>query len=504
VSETRGKRPRRVWKYLLVTALILLLAFAGVAWYATTDSFQAMVRHRLVAELEKITGGRVEIGSFHTIPFRLRVEVRNITIHGRESADEVPYAHADSFVAHVKIISVLGAELGFQSLLLDHPVVHVIVYPDGSTNQPEPKVQRASDKAPVERLFSLSISQLDVRDGELLWDNQRVPLDFVANDLSASMTYALFRRRYDGHIAVGKVDSRIADFRPFAWHAEADISLGRRQIEVTALKWSSGPSHLEAHGRLADFERPRIEADYTATFDLSDIASILRRRELRQGVIDIQGRGDWSLDRFSSQGKFQLRDLDWRDENVSLRGARLNSDFWVSDKQLKLSQAQARVFGGTVVGDLEVVNWLSPTPSPPRSTKAEKPADEQRGLLRLRIKSLSVPLVATAFSTRSRPLDRENLIGTADATVDARWQGSIRDTEAQVAVDIAPPARVIPPALPLTTKARFLYRAGLRSSKFQNFPPPRVPRNFRFRASFLPHRACELLPARPILRNGIP
>ena len=186
-------------------------------------------------------------------------------------------------------------------------------------------------------------------------------------------------------------------------------------------------------------------------------------------MIDIQGRGDWSLDRFSSQGKFQLRDLDWRDENVSLRGARLNSDFWVSDKQLKLSQAQARVFGGTVVGDLEVVNWLSPTPSPPRSTKAEKPADEQRGLLRLRIKSLSVPLVATAFSTRSRPLDRENLIGTADATVDARWQGSIRDTEAQVAVDIAPPARVIPPALPLTTKARFLYRAGPQEFEVSEF-----------------------------------
>lgn len=470
MSEIRGKSPRRVWKYLLVTALAGVLAAAGVVWYATTDSFQAMVRRRLVTELEKITGGRVEIGSFHTIPFRLRVEVRNITIHGRESADEVPYAHADSFGAQVKIISVLGAELGFQSLVVDHPVVHIIVYPDGSNNQPEPKVQRAYEKAPVERLFSLSISQLDVRDGELVWNNQRIPLDFVANDFSASMSYALFRRRYDGHIAVGKVDSRITDFRPFAWHAEADLSLGRRQIDVTSFKWSSGPSHLEAHGRLADFQRPKIEADYTGTLDLADVASILRRRELRQGVIDVQGRGEWSLEEFSSQGKFQLRDLDWRDENVSLRGARLNSEFWVTDKQLKLSQMQARAFGGSGVGDLEVANWLSPTPpAQPKNAKPRKPAEEQRGLLRLRIKGLSVTLVAAAFTTKSRPFDRENLIGTADATIDARWQGSIRDTEVQVALDVTPPGRGSPPALPVTAKARFMYRAGPQEFEVSEF-----------------------------------
>jgi translocation and assembly module TamB len=461
VTDARGTPPRRVWKYLLITALIGTLAVAALVWYATTDSFQAMVRRRLVTELEKITGGRVEIGSFHTIPFRLRVEVRNITIHGRESADEVPYAHADSFGAQVKIISVLGAELGFESLLLDHPVIHIIVYPDGSTNQPEPRIREVSNQPPVERLLSLSISQLEVRDGELLWDNQRIPLDFVANDFSASMTYALFRRRYDGHIAVGKVDSRITDFRAFAWHAQADFSLGRRVIEVTSLKLASGASHAEAHGRLADFQQPRIEADYTASLDLADIASIMRRKELRQGVIDIQGKGDWSLAKFYSQGKFQLRDLDWRDENVSLRGARLNSDFWVNDKQLKLSQAQARLFGGTVVGDLEVANWLNPTQPPQqKNAKARKPSDEQKGLLRVRAKGLSVPSVTAAFTTRSLPLDRENLIGTADATIDARWQGSLRDAEAQVALDVTPPARSSSPALPITAKARFSYRIG--------------------------------------------
>ena len=101
--STAGANPRRrrIWKYLLSAFLVCLLVLGGLAWYATTNSFQAMVRHRLIAELEKTTGGRVELGSFHTSPFRLRVEVRNLTIHGTEGPDQIPYFHAASVVAEV-------------------------------------------------------------------------------------------------------------------------------------------------------------------------------------------------------------------------------------------------------------------------------------------------------------------------------------------------------------------------------------------------------------------
>src|SRR5207237_3844847 len=126
------------------TALLLVLAV--LAWYGTTASFQALVRRRLIAELERVTGGQVELGSFHTIPLNLQVEVRDVTVHGREGPGEVPYAHVDRFVARIKIISLLGTEFGFHSILLDHPVVHFIVYSDATTNQRKPKHPRARNK----------------------------------------------------------------------------------------------------------------------------------------------------------------------------------------------------------------------------------------------------------------------------------------------------------------------------------------------------------------------
>ena len=75
-------RPPRWWKLLLISAAVLILAVLAGLWYTTTNSFQTYVHRRVVEEIERITGGRAEIGSFHVVPFHLQVEIRNITVHG--------------------------------------------------------------------------------------------------------------------------------------------------------------------------------------------------------------------------------------------------------------------------------------------------------------------------------------------------------------------------------------------------------------------------------------
>jgi hypothetical protein len=77
VNEADAKPTlRKWWKYLLVLCLLGLVAFGAAAWYMTTDSFQAYVRARIVDEIQKATGGRVELGTYHTIPFRLQAKPR--------------------------------------------------------------------------------------------------------------------------------------------------------------------------------------------------------------------------------------------------------------------------------------------------------------------------------------------------------------------------------------------------------------------------------------------
>lgn len=241
-------RSRRWWKYLLLAFAVLLVAILAGLWYTTTNSFQAYVRSRMVEEVERITGGRAEVGSLHVVPFHLQVEIRNITVHGKEAPTDVPLAHADSLIAHMKVISFLRTEFGFTSLSLQHPVVHIAIGPDGATtNVPALRVlpQNLPLHQRVEQLFALSIDHLSVRNGELLWGDQKIPLDFSVHGTNLQMDYSFLRGRYDSHLAIGKVDTAFEHYRPFAWMTTVDFSLASTFVDIQSLQWNSGKSSLK-------------------------------------------------------------------------------------------------------------------------------------------------------------------------------------------------------------------------------------------------------------------
>src|SRR3954447_2025382 len=75
-----------VFKALFMCGLLLPLGLSVLLWYVTTDSFQQMARNRVVAGLERATGGKDELGIFHAVPLRRQVAVRDLTIHGKEAA----------------------------------------------------------------------------------------------------------------------------------------------------------------------------------------------------------------------------------------------------------------------------------------------------------------------------------------------------------------------------------------------------------------------------------
>ena len=447
------------WKLYLLLAFVFVVLLAGAGlWYTTTDSFQLYIRGHIVAALEKATGARVELGSYHTIPLHLQVEIRDLTLHGLEGPDQVPLAHVDSVVARIKVISLLQTQFGFDSVVLEHPVVHLIVYPDGSTNQPTPKVVSPSTKAPVDRIFALNISQFSVRGGQFLWNDQKIPLDFDANNLSADLTYSFFRRRYQSHLVLGHVDSRIRNYAPFHWTAATEFSFGPRASEIESFTWSTEHSRVTFKGAVRDYSHPTIAGNYTAKLDLAEAAAILRVPELHKGTLDLDGLGSWSSAKFSASGKFDLKDLEYRNDQFAVRDASLASDFTLDDRQLKLSRMLGRIFNGSISADAEITNWLDTFAAPPRTAREKK--EETKGQIRARIKDVSAEAVVASFARRSLPLGRFNLDGLTEGTVEARWKGSLRNLETDFALNLAPPTHPRPGHLPLSAHGRGTLRVG--------------------------------------------
>ena len=72
---------------LLVLGLAALIVMSS-AW------FQRVLERRVIASLETLTGGRVEIGRFRLKPWVFQITLQKLVIHGSEAAGDPPLISA--------------------------------------------------------------------------------------------------------------------------------------------------------------------------------------------------------------------------------------------------------------------------------------------------------------------------------------------------------------------------------------------------------------------------
>jgi translocation and assembly module TamB len=444
----------KLGKSFLLAFLLLLLGFSVGLWYLTTNSFQQLARRRLTVEIERATGGRVEIGSFHAVPLRLEVEVEDLTIHGKEAVRERPFAHVDRMAAVLSLSTALGAKLGFHSLTLEHPVIHLIFYADGSTNQPTPAPKGSSDFA---RLFSLSAHRLEVRQGELLWQDQRIPFNFTSNSVRADLNYSFLHLRYSGDVAVDHAQTQIGSWRPVSWAARGGFKLDRNRLEIQSLNASSENSRLQASGLDFDFRTLSVHGKYDLHLDLGQAAAIARKAEINAGTLQLTGTGQWSPKTFAAVGNFGIAGLAFAEGTFSGRDLSAQGQFSVDPERLSLAKVQGQFLRGSYAGEAEIVNWQA-TAKPPKR-------QEQQGTIQIRTKNLALSELLAGLGPQFRPENQLKFAGSVSGDADIRWTRSIRRARVNLTADISPPARVQGGQLPVTGSAIASY--DLRSGSLQ-------------------------------------
>ncbi len=473
MSEPTPVRRRSWWKLFRLFCIFSVVALGLLGWYVTTDSFQQAIRRRVVAALEKATGGRVEIGQLHSIPFRLRVDVRDLIIHGREAADQAPLLRVDRLQAEIKIISLLSSEIGLRSLTVEHPVVHIIVYPDGSTNQPAPAVSRSTPTEPAEELFALSVSHIEVQRGELRWDENRIPLDFDARDVGLLLHYSFLHRQYQTRLVVGGATTRFRQYPPLTWRADASLVLARDHVDISVLNVASGKSEVHFSGSVQDFHSPQVSGDYHCALELAELAALVGQKELRKGTARLEGKGSWSLRDFSIQGTLVAKDIEWSNGRLKTQNGRLGAAFLVTPQRLHVSSIKAGLFNGELQGEADVANWqtsLEPEPTQGRRRVAGvSTTNPQRGSVRLQLAGFPLAPAVAVLSARKVPLDKLNLAGTASGNLEMLWVGSMRDAETRVNLNIASPPQPVPGQLAVRGQIAGVYRGSRDELQLDQF-----------------------------------
>ena len=445
MNGTVPSREARRWLgYVAIGVVMLAVLTLLAARYLNSGRFQEQMRRKVVAELEQMTGAHAELQSFRWSLWGLEFEGRELTLHGLESPTQAPYAHADRLLVRLKILSLLRRQIAIRDLELDRPLVHIIVYPDGSTNQPGPRRQMTGE-AVAAVLFEMAIDRLQADRGELLWNDQRLPLDFAARGVRATMSSPGVEKAYDARIQIAAIDAKYDGFPPLRGSTEFQLTLAAGRVELRSFKLVTERSQLEARGTLTDFRDPRIQLTYTGSLDTIEFSGLARIPELRRGKLEVNGQGTYHAQQFTSSGRVVLQGAEWRQSGLAVPELTAAAHYSLSRERLVISNLTAQALGGLITGSAEVTNWASLRP---------RAQPVQRGAGHLRLSRVQIGALAAALSTSRLPLEQIHAAGAASGTIDFEGSGSPRNWDATFVADAEPPSNPGPGELPLTARVQ--------------------------------------------------
>jgi translocation and assembly module TamB len=376
-----------------ITAVFLAVLAVSLYFVASSAAFQNAVRRRLITELEEVTGGRVEIASFHWRLLHFAAEADGVVIHGLEDPGEAPYANIDRLHVVLSFRNLFSPSVRLRSLEIDRPSLHFIVYPNGSTNQPHPLRPGTSSTPSIDSLFELHAGRIDVENGSIDYDcrnatfdyqNRNAPLDFSANDASLIMRYvpATLRTPASYHLEVGVTDlnfARTVPRNPLPVHGalQATLDLEHAQVFLRSLRITAerrgAPSHsLEVTGDLADFTHPHWHAHLLGDLDMRLLDPITGYGDAPEGLahLDLTAAGQQRT--FQIDGGVHIDDGSYIGAGVTAAAITLDTHVHADGKQLLLNGTIVRLHqGGEIEGTIALEPWLPNDPSahPPARPK---------------------------------------------------------------------------------------------------------------------------------------
>ncbi len=407
------KRRGRILLWLGVMVVVLLLAAVGVLRYVAGAEFHERARQFAIEQLEQASGGRVELAGVEWNLRRLEFELNGLQVHGTEAADEAPLLRVERVRGRrVKLAALLRGRIVLRELQVLHPLAHVDVYKDGSTNLPG---LRARHKVPAdgsEELLRLAMDRAEMVDGRLDWNEQKIRLDGVASGVFLELGYRAADNHYEGTARVDQVQMRLPGWEPVTLGAEAEFRLFHNEVQVRRLRVSQGHSWVEASGAISGLSSPVAQFSYRAVGDAGELARLIRYRELEGGTVQLNGEGVYRWDRgeYAVVGKAQAVGVTWADSTVRLEKINGGFAYSLDRDHFDVSSMFATALGGTIHGKLDAEHV--------RGVPAS-------GRIELEVNGAQLEQTLRAFSTSKLPLARLPLAGSMNGPLKVNWRGSL-------------------------------------------------------------------------------
>jgi translocation and assembly module TamB len=395
--------------WLGALALTVVLAARWAVRYVESPEFNERARMYVVEQTEHASGGRVELQRLAWNWHRLEFELHGLVIHGTEAASEPPLVQVEQVRARLSWAELLAGKLSLRELQVVHPLAHVDVYKDGSTNFPEAQARGSANK--TEELFRLAVDRAELVDGRLDWNEQKIRLDGVASGVYVELGYRAADKHYEGKAQIGQVQIRLPQVEPLTLGAEGEFRLYHDRVEVPRLRVNEGHGWVELSGAVSGLASPVAQFAYRAAGDASEVARLVHYRELESGAVQLNGQGTYRWDRgeYAVVGKALASGVGWADEVVRLE--KMNGGFMYSldGEHFNVSSIFATALGGTVHGKMDTSHLAG---------------KEAVGQIDLQVTGIELASALRAFATEDLPLERLPLSGSTGGALLVHWRGS--------------------------------------------------------------------------------
>ncbi|MCX6620702.1 MAG: hypothetical protein NTY38_06420, partial [Acidobacteria bacterium] len=344
------RRPAKaaLWIAGSLFGLALLTVVAGF-FVLRSDWLREKVRLRIVAEVEKATGGKSEVGSFQFDWRTMQASVRGFVLHGTEPPGQDPLFRADSIQVGLKIVSAFRRKVDLASLTVDRPKVHILVTPDGTTNFPAPKGPR-SGKDPVQTLLDLAVGEFQFRNGYVDYDSRRIPLEARGDNLNLKLAYDASGPRYSGDMSFEAIHIQPPSVGALDLAARLSVALEKDRLVVSEALLQMKDSEIRLSGAITGFKHPLGSFDMLARLSMAELVPKLRLPIERRGTVVLTGKaGFGGTLEYAFEGKVTGSGLALR-KGVRISNIGLRGDVYFDPKKLDVKGLRVSALGGTFLG----------------------------------------------------------------------------------------------------------------------------------------------------------
>jgi translocation and assembly module TamB len=335
--------------------LAVACAIAGV-FVVRSGWFREKVRERVITEVAKSTGARLEIGNFNFDWEHLTATVSSLALHGKEPQGEQPLLTVQNVTLGLRVISAFERKVDLSFLRLDQPVLRIVFYPDGSTNflKPHDRTTWAED------LLDLAVRRYEVVNGLVEYDDRKIPLNLRGENLRASMNYERREHRYRGELAMRQVRLMAGGALPLDLDTSAQFVIERSRIEFTRLRIATRQSRADLTGVLNDVRAPHGTLTVKAVVAVRDAVAAFQLPIASAGAAALDGQMAVSFAKvfgFSLNGRLSARGMGYTRDRLKIDGADLRADMRMTLDGVSLRAVTLTALGSTITGSGDLTQW---------------------------------------------------------------------------------------------------------------------------------------------------